>query len=100
LDHEVIDAGDYVVICVGDTGTGMTPEIVSKVFEPFFTTKPIGQGTGLGLSMIYGFTKQTRGHVRIESTVGIGSHVSLYLPRYTGSLDIDELDGDNDVPGG
>jgi PAS domain S-box-containing protein len=100
LGHEVIDAGDYVVICVGDTGTGMTPEIVSKVFEPFFTTKPIGQGTGLGLSMIYGFTKQTRGHVRIESTVGIGTDVSLYLPRYTGSLSLDELDGGSDVPSG
>jgi CheY-like chemotaxis protein len=70
------------------------------VFEPFFTTKPIGQGTGLGLSMIYGFTKQTRGHVRIESTVGIGTDVSLYLPRYTGSLSLDELDGGSEVPSG
>ena len=63
--QEEIEAGDYVVVCVSDTGVGMSPETLKKVFEPFFTTKPMGQGTGLGLSMIYGFAKQSRGHVRI-----------------------------------
>ena len=78
---EEIDAGSYTVIRVADTGVGMPPDVVAKVFEPFFTTKPIGQGTGLGLSMIYGFVKQSRGHVRIESTPGEGTSVILYLPR-------------------
>ncbi|MDQ0395520.1 PAS domain-containing hybrid sensor histidine kinase/response regulator [Labrys monachus] len=78
---EEIEAGSYTVIRVADTGVGMPPEVVSKVFEPFFTTKPIGQGTGLGLSMIYGFVKQSRGHVRIESAPGEGTAVVIYLPR-------------------
>lgn len=84
-----IEPGDYTVISVADTGVGMTPEVISKVFDPFFTTKPLGEGTGLGLSMIYGFAKQSRGHVRIESEVGKGSEVSLYLPRFTGELKAD-----------
>ncbi|MET0292294.1 MAG: response regulator [Steroidobacteraceae bacterium] len=78
---EEVRAGDYVVISVSDTGTGMPPEIIAKAFDPFFTTKPIGQGTGLGLSMIYGFAKQSSGHARIYSEVGRGTTVSLYLPR-------------------
>ena len=81
-----IAAGDYAVVCVADTGVGIAPEILAKVFEPFFTTKPLGQGTGLGLSMIYGFARQTRGHVRIDSTPGAGTQVSLFLPRYTGDM--------------
>jgi signal transduction histidine kinase len=86
-----IAAGQYVAICVTDTGTGMTPDIVSKAFDPFFTTKPIGQGTGLGLSMIYGFTRQSDGYAMIYSEVGQGTTVKLYLPRYHGSTDrIDE----------
>jgi signal transduction histidine kinase/CheY-like chemotaxis protein len=86
--QEEIEAGDYIVLCVGDTGIGMSPSTLQKVFEPFFTTKPIGQGTGLGLSMIYGFAKQSRGHVRIESTEGEGTAFHLYLPKHHGSVEI------------
>jgi nitrogen-specific signal transduction histidine kinase len=85
--QEEIEAGDYVVVCVGDTGVGMSAETLKKVFEPFFTTKPIGQGTGLGLSMIYGFAKQSRGHVRIDSTEGEGTTFRMYLPRYQGDVE-------------
>ena len=75
-----IAAGRYVVISVSDTGVGMTPEIVEKAFDPFYTTKPLGQGTGLGLSMVYGFARQSDGQVRIRSQPGVGTTVSLYLP--------------------
>ena len=73
--------GDYVVIGVSDTGSGMPADVVAKAIDPFFTTKPVGEGTGLGLSMTYGFAKQTRGHLRIYSEVGHGTTVKLYLPR-------------------
>ncbi|PPT57997.1 hybrid sensor histidine kinase/response regulator [Xanthomonas arboricola] len=82
--------GEYVCLSVQDTGTGMSADVMSKVFEPFFTTKPIGQGTGLGLSMIYGFTRQSGGHVRIDSEVGVGTTMALYLPRFDGVLAQDE----------
>ena len=79
-DAEVA-AGDYVMVAVADTGSGMPPDVVAQVFEPFFTTKPVGQGTGLGLSQVYGFVKQSGGHVALASEVGRGSTIRLYLPR-------------------
>jgi len=85
-----LQPGDYVSLCVTDTGTGIPQDVVGKVFEPFFTTKPLGQGTGLGLSMIYGFTQQSGGQVRIYSEVGRGTTVCMYLPRYTGTLQPEE----------
>ena len=88
--HEIPE-GQYLSLCVTDTGTGMTPELAAKVFEPFFTTKPIGEGTGLGLSMIHGFARQSGGQVRIYSEVGKGTTVCLYLPRYYGELAPDEV---------
>ena len=87
LRHEGLEPGEYVVLCVSDTGLGMSPEVLSRAFDPFFTTKPIGQGTGLGLSMIYGFAKQSRGHVRIYSEPGKGTTVKLYLPRSSDAAD-------------
>lgn len=74
-------AGCYAVLSVTDTGEGIPPDVLERIFEPFFTTKPIGQGTGLGMSMIYGFMQQSNGHVRVDSTVGQGTTVSLYLPE-------------------
>ena len=82
--------GQYVSLSVSDTGTGMTPDVIAKAFEPFFTTKPIGQGTGLGLSMIYGFAKQSGGQVRIHSRVEQGTTVCLYLPRHVGETGMAE----------
>ena len=79
-----LEPGDYVVLSVQDSGCGMPESVINRAFDPFFTTKPIGQGTGLGLSMIYGFSKQSRGHVAIDSDVGKGTTVNLYLPRFLG----------------
>lgn len=78
---EPVKAGDYVMLGVSDNGAGMTPRVLAKAFDPFFTTKPIGQGTGLGLSMIYGFAQQSGGHLTISSEPGQGTCVRLYLPR-------------------
>ncbi len=79
--NEKIVAGDYVLIAISDNGTGMSPEIVAQVFEPFFTTKPAGHGTGLGLSMVYGFVSQSGGHIKLDSEPGRGTTVQIYLPR-------------------
>jgi CheY-like chemotaxis protein len=79
--------GPYICLSVADTGTGMPASVIEQAFEPFYTTKPLGQGTGLGLSMIYGFTRQSGGEARISSQLGQGTVVSLYLPRFTGALE-------------
>jgi CheY-like chemotaxis protein len=83
LQDDEARPGDYVAITVTDTGIGMTADVVARAFEPFFTTKPIGRGTGLGLSQIYGFIRQSGGFVRLASTPGRGTSLAMYLPRHT-----------------
>jgi len=85
--HQEFDLAEYVTVSISDTGMGMPPDVIAKAFDPFFTTKPIGQGTGLGLSMIYGYVKQSGGDVSIESCPGQGTCVKLYLPRLDPGMD-------------
>jgi PAS domain S-box-containing protein len=84
--------GQYIAICVTDTGEGMTEDVIARAFDPFFTTKPAGKGTGLGLSMIYGFARQSNGQVRIYSEVGQGTTVKIYIPRFLGDADADDIE--------
>jgi PAS domain S-box-containing protein len=92
-----IPEGQYLSLCVSDTGTGMPPDVIAKAFDPFFTTKPIGQGTGLGLSMIYGFANQSGGQARIYSEVGRGTMVCIYLPRHRGEAEAAEVAADTGI---
>jgi signal transduction histidine kinase/CheY-like chemotaxis protein len=106
LDHHYarlnpeVEPGAYVMIAVTDTGTGMSPETISHAFEPFYSTKEEGKGTGLGLSQVYGFAKQSKGHVKIYSELGQGTTVKLYLPRSQRAVNDDLFQALRDVPRG
>lgn len=89
--HRELKAGEYIAIDVTDTGSGMDPDTIARAFEPFFTTKPQGQGTGLGLSMIYGFARQSEGYAQIASEIGKGTKFTLYLPRHYGKARTDDV---------
>jgi PAS domain S-box-containing protein len=101
-NNEEVTPGDYVMISVSDTGQGMAPDVAERAFEPFFTTKEVGEGSGLGLSMVYGFLKQSGGHVSLESTAGEGTTVTVYLPSARGADTPagDEPESRGPMPGG
>jgi PAS domain S-box-containing protein len=100
FEQQEIKPGPYAMLAISDTGTGMTKEVIASAFEPFFTTKDVGQGTGLGLSQVYGFVKQSDGHVKIYSEPGEGTTIRIYLPRLAGDATVDEVTAIESMPVG
>ncbi|MFS8144628.1 response regulator [Rhizobium sp. BR 249] len=98
--HSEVDAGQYVMVSITDTGTGMSPDVIERAFDPFYTTKGPGKGTGLGLSQVYGYIKQSRGHIKIYSEIDRGTTVKIYLPRHVGVADARSSVGAHPIPQG